>query len=128
MDPDQADRQASVTSWLVRWRGGDEEALPQLAALVYAELHRLATVSFREERDGHTLQPTALVHELYLNLPAVRAIDWKCRAQFFSLAARMPSGAERFGDVQDAPSALAKTGRHDAGDDPVMPTDLNLPA
>jgi len=89
MDPDQSDSYASITSCLVRWREGEDDALPQLTTLVYAELHRLAAVFFRQERGGHTLQPTALVHELYINLPAVRAIDWKCRAQFFSLAARM---------------------------------------
>jgi hypothetical protein len=89
MPSEHNDGAASITSWLVRWRQGEEEALPQLTTLVYAELHRMAAVFFRQEREGHTLQPTALVHELYLNLPDVRAIDWKCRAQFFCLAARM---------------------------------------
>jgi RNA polymerase sigma factor (TIGR02999 family) len=44
---------------------------------------------FRQESEGHTLQPTALVHELYLQLPDMQNFDWKSRAQFFSVAARM---------------------------------------
>lgn len=89
MVPGSSDSSATLTSWLVRWSDGDPDALEKLTGLVYAELHRVAAILFSQERDGHTLQATALVHELYLRLPAVREIDWKCRAQFFSLAARM---------------------------------------
>jgi len=89
MDPDQSDSYASITSCLVRWREGEDDGLPQLTTLVYAELHRLAAVFFRQERGGHTLQPTALVLELYLNLPAVRAIHWKCRMCYRPAAVRI---------------------------------------
>jgi RNA polymerase sigma factor (TIGR02999 family) len=85
-EPDAA---ASITSWLVRWREGDDAALAHLTSLVYAELRRLAATFLQSEREGHTLQPTALVHELYMQLTGVRSIDWKCRAQFWSIAARM---------------------------------------
>jgi RNA polymerase sigma factor (TIGR02999 family) len=78
-----------ITTWLVRWREGDDAALAHLTSLVYAELRRLAASFLHSEREGHTLQPTALVHELYMQLTGVRGIDWKCRAQFLSIAARM---------------------------------------
>ena len=80
---------ANITTWLLRWRAGDESALPQISDAVYRELRRLAGAMFRNEAPGHTLQPTALVHELYLQLPQMQAFDWKSRAQFYSVAARM---------------------------------------
>ncbi len=89
MNGEEREPYASITTALVEWRGGDAGALSRLMALVYAELHRLAAGFLSAERGAVTLQPTALVHELYLKLPAVQAIDWKSRAQFFSLAARM---------------------------------------
>jgi RNA polymerase sigma factor (TIGR02999 family) len=78
-----------ITKCLLRWRDGDSDALAQLTGLVYGELRRLAAVFLRGEASGHTLQPTALVHELYLNIEGVREVDWKCRAQFFAVSARM---------------------------------------
>jgi hypothetical protein len=57
-----------VTSLLLAWRGGNEDALAQLTPLVYDELHRLAECYMRGERAGHTLQTTALVNEAYLRL------------------------------------------------------------
>jgi len=80
---------AGITTCLVRWREGDRDSLGQLTNLVYGELRRLAAAFLRGQRPGHTLQPTALVHELYLQITGVRAVDWKCRAQFFSISARM---------------------------------------
>ena len=68
---------ANITTWLLRWRAGDESALPQISDAVYRELRRLAGAMFRNEAPGHTLQPTALVHELYLQLPQMQAFDWK---------------------------------------------------
>jgi RNA polymerase sigma factor (TIGR02999 family) len=87
--PDPTESVSSITRLLEGWREGDEEALSSLTALVYAELRRLAGAFLQNERSGHTLQPTALVHEFYLQIESVRDIDWKCRAQFFSIAARM---------------------------------------
>lgn len=79
----------NITTLLVRWRHGDEAALPDITDAVYRELRRMAGGLFRLESEGHTLQPTALVHELYLQLPDMQSFDWKSRAQFFSVAARM---------------------------------------
>jgi hypothetical protein len=78
---DRTDSVNSITRLLEGWREGDGEALPSLTALVYAELRRLAGAFLQNERNGHTLQPTALVHEFYLQIESIRAIDWKCRAQ-----------------------------------------------
>jgi len=80
---------SNITSLLLRWRHGDQAALPEITDAVYQELRRLAGAMFRQEAEHHTLQPTALVHELYLQLPDMQAFDWKSRAQFFSVAARM---------------------------------------
>jgi len=78
-----------ITQRLIRWRDGDESALEDLTRLVYAELRHLAAWMLKNERPGHTLQPTALVHELYLRLGPAPGIDWKCRSQFFSIAANV---------------------------------------
>jgi len=80
---------SNITNLLLRWRHGDEEALPFITDAVYQELRRIAGSMFRQESEGHTLQPTALVHELYLQLPDMQSFDWKSRAQFYSVAARM---------------------------------------
>lgn len=82
----EADR--SITQLLQSWRAGDAAAGEQLAPLVYDELHRVASRLFRSERHGHTLQPTALVNEAYTRLVSVN-VDWRDRAHFFALAARM---------------------------------------
>lgn len=79
----------NITTLLLRWRHGDEAALPYITDAVYRELRRLAGAMFRHESEGHTLQPTALVHELYLQLPDMQSFDWRSRAQFFSVATRM---------------------------------------
>jgi hypothetical protein len=77
-----------VTRWLVAWQGGDREALEKLLPLVYDELHRQALRFFSQEPAGHTLQPTALVNDVYLRLVNQRGISWQNRAQFFGLAAQ----------------------------------------
>lgn len=78
-----------ITRQLVAAHGGDAAALDQLFPLVYDELKRLARAELARERAGHTLQPTALVHEAYLRLVSQRAADGLGRAYFFSLAASM---------------------------------------
>jgi RNA polymerase sigma factor (TIGR02999 family) len=78
-----------ITQWLVRWREGDEQALDRLTRLVYAELRHLAAAILRKEAAGHTLQATALVHELYLRLTGAQDIDWQCRGQFFAVSAKL---------------------------------------
>ncbi|HEY6230348.1 MAG TPA: sigma-70 family RNA polymerase sigma factor [Pyrinomonadaceae bacterium] len=78
-----------VTQLLERWSEGDEEALDHLMPLVYDELHRLAGAYLRRERREHTLQPTALINELFLKLFGQRRANWKNRAQFFGVAAQL---------------------------------------
>jgi RNA polymerase sigma factor (TIGR02999 family) len=68
---------------------GRKDALDRLLAVVYAELRRIARNQMRREREGHTLQPTALVHEAFLRLVNQDAAAWQNRAQFFGVAAQM---------------------------------------
>jgi len=77
-----------ITELLQAWRQGDESALEKLTPQVYRELHRAAKGCMRAERDGHTLQTTALINELYLRLSDLKEIDWQNRAHFFALCAR----------------------------------------
>ena len=77
-----------VTRLLLAWRDGDTVAASRLMPLVYDELRRLARDYLRHERGGHTLQPTALVHEAYLRLVDDQAVQWQGRAHFFGVAAR----------------------------------------
>jgi RNA polymerase sigma factor (TIGR02999 family) len=78
-----------VTELLARISGGDRSAENALLPLVYAELHRQAATRMRSERPGHTLQPTALVHEVYLRLCASGGGNYRDRAHFFRLAAQL---------------------------------------
>jgi RNA polymerase sigma-70 factor, ECF subfamily len=80
---------SGVTQLLSAWSNGDRAALDRMLPLVYEELRRLAAHHLRREQAGHTLQPTALVHEAYLRLTDQRKADWKNRAQFIGLAAGM---------------------------------------
>ena len=77
-----------VTELLVAWSKGDERALDALTPLIYDELRRLARSYMRQERAGHTLQSTALVHEAFLRLVDQR-VQWNSRAHFFGIAAQM---------------------------------------
>jgi RNA polymerase sigma factor (TIGR02999 family) len=77
---------AGVTALLRAWREGDRGALDRLMPLVYEELHGLAKQCMRGERDGHTLQATALVNEAYLRLVS-GPVNWQDRAHFFAMAA-----------------------------------------
>lgn len=78
-----------VTELLQRWAGGDPQAFERLLPLVYDELRRMAESFLRHERNDHTLQPTALVHELYLRMVDQDRANWQDRAHFFSVAAKM---------------------------------------
>ena len=77
-----------ITQLLQAWRRGDEGALDKLTPQLYRELHLLARRCMGRERDGHTLQTTALINELYLRLSDLKLIDWQNRAHFFALCAR----------------------------------------
>lgn len=81
-------RASGVTDLLHRWQSGDGDALDQLIPLVFGELRRLAGAYLSRENRGHTLQPTALVHELYLRLNDRRTVVWNDRSHFFGFAAR----------------------------------------
>lgn len=81
--------QQEVTELLQKWSAGDRDALEQLTPLIHAELHKIAHRYMNRERDGHTLQTTALVNEAYMRL-----IDWKSakfenRAHFFGVSAQL---------------------------------------
>jgi RNA polymerase sigma factor (TIGR02999 family) len=80
---------ASVTRLLIDWSHGDAAALEQLLPIVHSELRRTARRELRRERVDHTLQPTALVNELYLRLVEQRRASWENRAQFFAVAAQI---------------------------------------
>src|SRR5687768_13799415 len=77
-----------VSTLIERWQRGDDEALSALMPLVYAELRRLARRYLRGERSGHTLQPTALVHEAWMRLN-VDSRQLSNRAHFFAIAAHL---------------------------------------
>ncbi|MDF1504760.1 ECF-type sigma factor [Roseisolibacter sp. H3M3-2] len=79
----------AVTELLRAWGAGDAHASEALAPLVYAELRRQARRALQREGDGHTLQPTALVHEAWLRLGGQHDARWESRTQFFAVAARM---------------------------------------
>jgi len=76
-----------LTGLLHAWREGDAAALDELLPRVYDELRRIAAQRMRGERGGHTLQPTALVHEAFLRLVG-QPIDWRDRGHFFAVASR----------------------------------------
>src|SRR5947199_3210384 len=80
---------AEITSLLKAWAGGDKAALDQVAERVYPEFRRMARRYLRNESLGNTLQPTAIIHEVYLRLAEVTNFDWQARAQFFAMAAQM---------------------------------------
>jgi RNA polymerase sigma-70 factor, ECF subfamily len=130
-----ADRGADVTALLLAWSAGDQAAFDRLLPAVYAELRRQARRALRREAAGHTLQPTALVHEAYLRLVDKRQARWENRSHFFAVAAqamrrilvdhaRTRRRAKRGGGAvavtlsdADTPDGLA--GADDAGVDPI---------
>ena len=78
-----------VTSLLTEWARGSQQALNELTPLVYKELRQLAVAYLQRERRGHTLQPTALVHEAYMRLVDQANPNWQNRSHFFGVAARL---------------------------------------
>jgi RNA polymerase sigma-70 factor, ECF subfamily len=78
-----------VTELLRAWGAGDAHASEALVRLVYAELRRQASLALRREGEGHTLQPTALVHEAWLRIGDQHRARWESRSQFFAIAAQM---------------------------------------
>jgi RNA polymerase sigma-70 factor (ECF subfamily) len=78
-----------VTQLLKAWSAGDPEALHQLVPLVADDLRRMAGVRMAREAEGHTLEPTAVVNELYLKLVGKRTVHWESRTQFFATMAEV---------------------------------------
>jgi RNA polymerase sigma-70 factor, ECF subfamily len=78
-----------ITQQLIAWSKGDATALDKLIPAVYQELRRTADYYLRKEGSGHSLQPTALVHEAYLRLIDQTQVEWQNRAHFFGVAAQM---------------------------------------
>ena len=78
-----------VTQLLVSWGKGDQQSLESLIPLVYDELRRQARRYLRRERPDHTLQSSALVHEVYVRLIDQRQANWHNRSQFFGVAAQL---------------------------------------
>jgi RNA polymerase sigma-70 factor (ECF subfamily) len=89
MSEQPPERTTAVTDWLLELGRKDKPGLDEMFPAVYDELHRLAVQYLSGEGVGHTLQPTALVHEAYLHLVDQRRVDWRNRAQFLGIAARM---------------------------------------
>ena len=80
---------SDVTALLDAWSQGDTTVLGRLMDIVQDELHEIANRLFRSERRDHTLQPTALVHEVYLKLKGQRQVSWRGRLEFFAVAAKL---------------------------------------
>jgi RNA polymerase sigma factor (TIGR02999 family) len=80
---------SETTQLLLDWASGNPAALDALTPRIYKELRRMAGGFMKRERSGHTLDATALVHEVYLKLIDVRQVDWKGRAHFFAACARI---------------------------------------
>jgi RNA polymerase sigma factor (TIGR02999 family) len=80
---------SNVTRLLVDWSNGDVQARDKLMSVVYDELRRMARRYMRSEAPGHTLQPTALVHDAYLRLVDQNLVQWQNRAHFFGVAAQI---------------------------------------
>ena len=78
-----------VSELLADWNKGDPEAREALMPLVYDELRKLAASHLRRERNDHTLQPTALVHEVYLRLAEQKNVQWQDKSHFFGVTARL---------------------------------------
>lgn len=83
------DTQPDITQILERWGSGEENALDELVPLVHQELRRMAANYLRRERHELTLQPTALINEVFLRLIGQQEIKWQSRAHFFGIAARL---------------------------------------
>ena len=81
--------EATITLLLKGWSSGDQEAAERVLPLVYEELRRIASSQLRRERDAHTLQATAIVHEAYLRLSGQAGLEWPSRAHFFAFAAHL---------------------------------------
>jgi RNA polymerase sigma factor (TIGR02999 family) len=117
----------SVTELLVRARDGDSSALANIFPLIYDELRRLAKQQLVREPDGHTLSPTALVHEAYMRLIDYSKMEWNGRSHFMAVAAtamrrilvdhaRSHRSAKRGGGLKRVPIESVELGAEDRAD------------
>ena len=79
----------ALTGMLKAWSGGDASALERLTPIVYAELHRLARQNMAREREGHLMQPSALVNEAFVRLMGGAPVEWESRNHFFAVSATL---------------------------------------
>ena len=79
----------TITQLLARWSSGDRDAAERVLPLVYEELRRIASRQLRREREAHTLQATAIVHEAYMRLVGQAGLEWPSRAHFFAFSAHL---------------------------------------
>ena len=119
-----------VTDLLLQWNEGNKDVVDRLMPLVVDELRRLARTYLAQERAGHTLQPTALVNEVYFRLVDRRRIDWKTRAQFFAFAShsmrRILVDHARARNRSKRGSGACAVSLADAGDLPSPAADVDL--
>lgn len=119
-----------VTELLLRWSAGDPECLNRLLPQVEDELRRIAHRYMRMERQGHTLQTTALVNEAYLKLVTQAQVNWQDRAHFLGVAARVTNldgiRVAGWGWFATAPNNSLITAR-DAGTDEIYALDWEAP-
>jgi RNA polymerase sigma factor (TIGR02999 family) len=87
-DPSDPAPRGELTTLLAELSGGDREVLDRVLPLAYEELRALAHRQLARERDGHTLDTTALVHEAYIRLAGADSLTWKGRAHFFGVCAQ----------------------------------------
>ncbi len=117
------DEQTSITALLQLWTDGDAQGLELLIPRVYAELRGIARQQLRREAPGHTLQPTAIVHEVYARMATQGTIDWQDRRHFFAVAttvmrrilvdhARARMAAKRGGGLTRADELGVEVGSH----------------
>jgi len=90
--PASAASSGDITRWLIEWTKGDRQALDRLVPHVYSELRRLARGYLSRRAPQHSLQPTALINELFLRLIDRDNVDWQNRAHFFGVAAKTMRG------------------------------------
>jgi RNA polymerase sigma factor (TIGR02999 family) len=131
------DSPGEVTVLLAEMRSGRKDALERLLPLVYHELRRLAAHYMKDERPGHTLQPTALVHEAFLRLAGQERANWRNRAQFMGIAgqlmrrilvdhARKRFAAKRGGWQATLTDAIGKHGTHVTQPEEILAVDEAL--
>lgn len=82
----------SITELLHDWKAGDSSAIDRVTALIYQDLRRLAAHHLQHERAGHTLDATALVHEVYLRIHGRQDVDWETRAHFLAVVTNLMRG------------------------------------